>query len=79
MGARQNVEAYLAGQVSSVKLQIATASGDRMTGMESTETASEHLFRTVVVPSEERFRISIREPMLAGGPSSERIRICFAP
>src|ERR1041385_2444692 len=59
LAVRQTMEANLAGQLSNAKLQLATAGGDPVSGLESTDSAAEHLLRTVITPSEERFRVLV--------------------
>jgi hypothetical protein len=68
LGVGQNVEANLTGDVSNVKLQVATASGERLGGMDPTEAGAEHLYRTLLTPAEERFRISISATDASGWP-----------
>jgi hypothetical protein len=65
---RQNMEANLAGKASHVKLQISTASGEPLAGMEATEAGSEHVYRATLTPAEERFRISISATDASGWP-----------
>jgi hypothetical protein len=68
LGIRQDLEANLAGQVSNVKVQFENATGDLIAGVESTESASEHLFRAKVTPGEERFRVFVSGSDAAGWP-----------